>query len=232
MDGLRALGEEIWFNLGDRDLAIALQRQQSLRSGATLTEAHQRIAQALGVQARVLPAADRPVRTRVLADGRWWGLQEFMIRGRQLDRVDDVEFVGAANAGATPEVLDAIASAQALVIGPSNPVISIGPMLAIPELRAALRSAPAPVVAVSPIVGGQVLKGPTALFMACRGVPVDGNGIAALYDGLIDGLVCDDEIATLPSLRTDLLLDDGPNRRRLAAETLSFAAALGSVGAK
>ncbi|MGH2868005.1 MAG: 2-phospho-L-lactate transferase CofD family protein, partial [Solirubrobacteraceae bacterium] len=123
MEALRDLGVEVWFNLGDRDLAIGLERARALASGERLTDAHRAIASRLGVRARVLPMADQPVRTRVLAQGRWWPLQEFLITGRGEGPVGDVEFRGAAAASASPEVLEAIRTARAIVIGPSNPVI-------------------------------------------------------------------------------------------------------------
>ncbi len=225
MAGLRDQGEDVWFNLGDRDLAIGLQRARALADGDRLTDAQARIASRLGVQARVLPMSDRPVRTRVLAQRRWWPLQEYLIRCED-QAVGGVEFRGAAVARASPEALSAIANARAIVIGPSNPVISIGPMLALADLRAALEQTAAPVVAISPIVDGQVLKGPTADFLRFSGVPASGAGIAALYDGLIDGIVCDDPVDELPSLRTDVLMDGPLGRRRLAAEALRFAGGL------
>ena len=117
------------------------------------------------------------------------------------------------------------------MIGPSNPVISIGPILAVGGFRAALTAAPAPVVAVSPVVAGSVLKGPTAEFLRWRGVPVSGDGIAAIYEGLIDGLVCDDEVEGLPSLRTELLMEGADGRRELAAAALAFATGLGAATA-
>ncbi|HET9094300.1 MAG TPA: 2-phospho-L-lactate transferase [Solirubrobacteraceae bacterium] len=224
---LRALGEEIWFNLGDQDLAIAIRRARALAEGRPLTEAHREINAALGVRAAVLPASDRPVRTRVLADGRWWTLQEFLIRARGRGEVQDVQFRGAAEAGISRAVRDAITAAAAIVIGPSNPIISIGPMLAIPQLRAALRVARAPVVAVSPIVGGEVLKGPTAAFMRHRGVEVSASGLATLYAGVIDGLVTDESTELpVPALRTELLMDGAAGRERLARATLEFATSL------
>ena len=122
MDGLRELGEDIWFNLGDRDLAIGVQRSQALDRGERLTAAQERVSRGFGVAARVLPMSDQPVRTRVLSGGRWWSLQEYLIR-RAGGEVDDVEWRGAGAARATPEALAAIAAARAIVIGPSNPVI-------------------------------------------------------------------------------------------------------------
>jgi LPPG:FO 2-phospho-L-lactate transferase len=198
-----------------------------LNAGVRQTEAQLQICRRLGVEVDVLAMSDRPVRTRVLAAGRWWSLQEYMIRAGAQDEIDDVQFHGARGAGTTPEVLDAITAASAILIGPSNPVISIGPMLAIRELREALVTSPAPVVAVSPLVGGQVLKGPTAAFMRQRGVPVSADGIATLYDGLIDGLVADEPAsAAIPLLRTELLMDGAEGRRRLASEALEFALTL------
>jgi len=122
--------------------------------------------------------------------------------------------------------LDALASARAIVIGPSNPVISIGPILAVPGLREALVAAPAPVVAVSPLVGGEVLKGPTDAFMEHAGQPLTADGVAALYEGLIDGLVADERADGVPTLETDVRMADADARRRVARETLEFAAAL------
>jgi LPPG:FO 2-phospho-L-lactate transferase len=226
MDGLRELGVDVWFQVGDRDLAIGLQRARRLAEGARLTDALGELGAALGLRARVLPMSDDPVRTWVRRDGRWMAFQEFMIRARAEGPVEDVELRGAEDAQATPEVLAALASARAIVIGPSNPVISIGPILAVPALRAALLDSPAPVVAVSPIVDGDVLKGPTAAFMQWAGRPTTTAAVADGYAGLIDGLVADEAVEGLPVLRTDTLMDDAAARRRLAAETLAFAEGL------
>ena len=227
MQGLRDLGVEVWFNLGDRDLAIGLERSRRLAEGGRLTDAQAQIAAALGVRARVLPMSDNPVRTRVMAQTRWWPLQEFLIKGRGEGPVEDVEFRGARAARATPEVLRTIAEARAIVIGPSNPVISIGPILALEDLRSALRSTPAPVVAVSPLVRGSVVKGPTEPFMAWSGRPLDSDGIAATYEGVIDGLVADQRTGLFPTLETDVLMDTPAARARVADDTLRFALGLG-----
>lgn len=227
MDALRALGQDVWFNLGDRDLAIGLLRAQALAAGARLTEAHRRVCQSIGVKAEVLPMSDRPVRTRILSGGRWWSLQEYMIVHRAQGEVEDVRFHGARHAGATPEALDAVARASAILIGPSNPTISIGPILAIPELRAAILATAAPVVAVSPLVDGAVLKGPTAAFMRYSGVPLSADGLMTLYGEITDGLVTDEATsATLPALQANLLMDGAGGRRRLAQEALEFALSL------
>jgi len=227
MDGLRELGGEVWFNLGDRDLAIGIERARALRAGARLTDAVSAIGRALGVRACVLPMSDGPVRTRVLAHGRWWPFQEFMIACGGRGPVEGVDFRGARAAAPTPEVLAAIATARAIVVGPSNPVVSIGPILALKGIRAAIAGSDAPVVAVSPLVGGEVLKGPTAAFMQWAGRPLCSDGIAACYGGLIDGLVADSRTAVLPTLETDVLMDTATARRQVAAETLRFALALG-----
>jgi LPPG:FO 2-phospho-L-lactate transferase len=226
MDGLRELGEDVWFNLGDRDLAVCLARAWRLAAGERLTTCADSLRRAYGVRARVLPMSDAPVRTRVKVRGAWHDFQAFMIRERAAGPVEDVAFDGAADAAPTPEVLEALAQARAIVIGPSNPVISIGPMLALPGMRDAVRAAPGPVVAVSPLVRGNVLKGPTDAFMAWARHPLDSDGIAAQYDGLLDGLVADQRTDALPTLETDVEMPDAAGRERLARETLDFALAL------
>jgi LPPG:FO 2-phospho-L-lactate transferase len=226
MDGLRQLGVEVWFNLGDQDLAIGIERARRLKAGARLTEAHAEIVKALGVDARVLPMTDQPVRTNVLDAARWWPFQEFMIKAGGRGPVNGIEFRGAPAAPATPEVLDAISQARAVVIGPSNPVISIEPILSTPGVRDALSKTKAPIVAVSPLVGGEVLKGPTAVFMAWAGHPLTSDGIAAAYDGIIDGLVSDEPAARLTTHVTTVLLDTPERRRQVAEETLAFALSL------
>ena len=230
MEGLRRLGVEVWFNLGDRDLAIGIERARALASGERPTDAHLMIARALGVAARVLPMSDTPVRTRVFAHGRWWPFQEFMIKGRGEGPVEDVDFHGAKAAAPTREVIEAITSARAIVIGPSNPVISIGPMLALDDLRSALRDSRAPVVAVSPLVQGKVVKGPTEPFMQWARHELSSDGIAAAYAGIIDGLVADERTDLVPVLQTDVLMDSADSRRRVAEETLRFAMALAPGG--
>ena len=227
MEGLRELGAETWFQLGDRDLAVGLRRAERLAEGARLTQALAELASALGVRARVLPMADAPVRTWVRARGRWLPFQEFMILERGVGPVDDVEFRGAVAAAPSPEVLEAVAAARAIVLGPSNPVISIRPILEVPGLREALLASGAPVVAVSPIVGGAVVKGPTEPFLAWAGLPLSAAGVAAWYGDLLDGMVSDERDAGgLPVLSLDTLMPDAAARARLARETLRFADAL------
>jgi LPPG:FO 2-phospho-L-lactate transferase len=226
MDQLRELGVDVWFNLGDRDLAICLERARMLRDGQRQTAAQARLAAAFGVAATVLPMSDQPVRTAVLAAGSWWPLQEFMIRHRGAGPVDDVAFRHARAARPTAEVLDVIARARAIVIGPSNPVISIGPILAVPGVREAIAASQAPVVAVSPLVAGRVLKGPTAACLEWAGQAADSDGIAAIYAPLIDGLVADSAAASVATLQIDVLLDTAERRRAVAEATLTFARSL------
>jgi LPPG:FO 2-phospho-L-lactate transferase len=224
MDGLRELGDEVWFNLGDRDLALCLRRARRLAEGARLTEAIDETRRALDIQARVLPMCDEPVRTHVRARGQWRAFQEFMIRERAAGPVEDVELRGIEAARPTPEVLEALTHADAIVIGPSNPIISIGPILAL--VRGTIQEAPAPVVAVSPLVRGTVLKGPTDEFLAWTGHPLTSEGIAAHYAGLLDGLVADERADSVPTLVTDVEMGDHAARRRVAREVLAFSSAL------
>jgi len=230
MNGLRAIGIDVWFNLGDQDLAIGIERARRLQAGERLTDAHRAIARALRTPGTVLPMSDAPVRTKVIAANKTWPFQEYMIKAGgatdAADPVQDVQFHGARAARPTPDVLEAIANAQAVVIGPSNPVISIGPMFAVPGLREALQETEAPVVAISPLVAGEVVKGPTAAFMEFTGLPLSSGGVAAYYEGVIDGLVADERAARVPTLETDVLMADPEARQRVAREALGFALAL------
>jgi len=220
MDELRALGEDVWFALGDRDLALCLWRARRLAAGERLTTIAADAARARGVHARVLPMCDEPVRTWV----NGMPFQEWMIRagGRTGGSVATVRTRGSGRP--TPEALAAIAEARAIVIGPSNPVISIGPILAL--YGEALRAARAPVVAVSPLVRGAVVKGPTEDFLRWAGIERTPAAIAAHYGA--DGLVADEHAAGLPVLVTDVDMPDAAARARLASATLEFAAVIGS----
>jgi len=228
MDGLRALGVDVWFNLGDQDLAVCIERARRLAAGETLTAAQRAIGAALGLPAPVLPMSDQPVRTRVRADDRWWDFQEFMIVRSGAGPVQDVVFESADAATPSPEVLDAIAQARAIVIGPSNPVISIAPILAVPGIRDALAQVDAPVVAVSPIVAGAVIKGPTAEFLRWAGRDITAAGVAEYYGPVLDGIVTDEDGAgmDIPALSTDTLMGDAAGRERVARATLEFALGL------
>jgi LPPG:FO 2-phospho-L-lactate transferase len=217
----------VWFHLGDRDLAWCLQRASMLARGVSPTAALAQLNAALGVSAQVLPMSDDPVRTWVrTGSAGWCAFQEFMVRQRAHGLVEGLEYRGAEQARPSEQVLAAIAGARAIVIGPSNPLASIGPILAVPGIREALIAASAPVVAVSPIVGGDVLKGPTASFMAFAALDLSADGVADFYGELLDGIVADEDVARLTTLQTDTRMPDAAARARLAEQVLSFAAGL------
>ena len=230
---LELLGAPGWFKLSDRDLATCLYRTHFLAEGGTLTAAQAQIARALGVRARVLPMCEERVGARVLTSAGWRGLQEFLIVDQGTGAIDDVELTGIESARATPEVREAIAGADVIVIAPSNPVISIGPILATAGVLDSIGAVGAPVVAVSLLVAGRSVKGPTEEFLRAVGRSVDAAGVASLYAPLLDGMVVDggdpgpgpDDVAvrTLPTLMTD-----PKTRRRLAEATLEFARELGA----
>lgn len=227
MDALRALGSDVWFNLGDRDLAWCLERSRMAAEGLSPTVALERLSASIGLRARVLPMSEDPVRTWVRTPAGWRSFQEFMIRDRAAGPVEGLEFRGAEQALASERALQAIAAADAVVIGPSNPLASIAPILAVPGIREALAEAAAPVVAVSPIVGGEVLKGPTAAFMAFAALECSAHGVASFYGELLDGIVADEDAGgSLPALQADTRMDDAAARARVAAQTLDFADAL------
>jgi LPPG:FO 2-phospho-L-lactate transferase len=228
---LTRLGAPDWFGLSDRDLAACLYRREFLDAGGRLTDAQAQIARALGVAAAVLPMCDAPVRTRVRTAAGERGLQEYLIVDRGEPEVLGVELEGIAEAEATPEVVEALSRAEAIVIGPSNPVISIGPILAVRGVREAIAASGAPVVAVSPFVAGQVVKGPTDRFMAAIGRPSTAAGVASLYAGLIDAMVVDEgdpdpPPTEIPTLTAPTLMDGAPARARLARIVLDHAAEL------
>jgi len=229
MDALRELQVDVWFNLGDRDLAWCVERARMLAEGLTPTVALARLNAAIGVRASVLPMSDDPIRTWVrTGSAGWCGFQEFMIRERAAGLLEGLEYRGAEQARASGEALAAIARASAIVIGPSNPLASIAPILAVPGIREALVASTAPVVAVSPIVGGEVLKGPTASFMAFAALECSAGGVADFYGDLLDGIVADEDVGRLPTLQADIRMDGADGRARVAEQTLSFAQALAS----
>lgn len=194
-------GEPKWFNLGDRDLATHLHRTRLLTEGGTLSEATRSVARSLGVAAAVLPMSDQPVRTRLLGPDGWLGFQEYFVRDRAQVEVRAVEYAGAETAAPAPGVLDAIRAARAVIVCPSNPVTSIGPILAVSGMVQALAESPAPTVAVSPIVGGDAVSGPAGRLMALRGLPVSPVGIASAYARWLDVLIFDErDKAELPEL--------------------------------
>jgi LPPG:FO 2-phospho-L-lactate transferase len=229
MDALRGLSTDVWFNLGDRDLAWCLERRRMENEGLRPTEALARLNEAIGVRARVLPMCDEPLRTWVRTDAGWRDFQRFMIRERAAGAVREVAFrTDGSTARPTPEVLAALANARAVIVGPSNPVISIWPILHV--LGDTLSGLDAPVVCVSPVVGGEILKGPTAAFLAAYGQPASAAGVVAFYEqvqpGLLDGIVSDEQVESLASLDLDTRMSDAPSRTRVAEQALVFAQSL------
>ncbi len=224
------LGEETWFRLGDADLATHLKRTKLLREGQTLSQATEAIARAFGLSSRLLPMSDDPVRTIVTTDDGELSFQEYFVRRRWQDEVRALRFEGAEQARPAPDVLESIAEAEAVIVAPSNPLVSIGPILAVPGLREALVDTAAPVVAVSPIIGGRALKGPADRMMAALGHEASATGVARLYADFLDVLVLDKEDAALaPKVEAlgvrpvvaDTIMRDDATRRALAEATLN-----------
>jgi LPPG:FO 2-phospho-L-lactate transferase len=222
------LGAPDWFALSDRDLAACLYRRHFLAEGGRLTAAQAQIASAVGVKATVLPMCEQPVHTRVQTAAGWRDVQEYLVVDQAEPEVEAVELRGISSARPTAEVTEAIADADLIVIGPSNPVISIGPILAVPGIREAMMTATAPVVAVSPYVAGKIIKGPTEKFMRAVGRP---STAASLYEGLLDGMVVDQDDPDPPpegieTLAAQLLMDVAKARKRVARVVLGFGASL------
>jgi LPPG:FO 2-phospho-L-lactate transferase len=228
---LARLGAPDWFSLSDRDLAACLYRRAFIEEGGRPTDAQAQIAQALGVRAGVLPMCDTQVRTKVVIEAGRRDLQEYLILDHGRPQVHGVELEGIEDAEPSREVLEALHRAEAIVIGPSNPVISIGPILAVPGMREAIEASEAPVVAVSPYVAGQVVKGPTDRFMEALGRPSTAAGVASLYAGLIDAMVLDEgdpdpPPPEIPTLAAPTLMEGAGGRLRVARTVLDFAASL------
>jgi LPPG:FO 2-phospho-L-lactate transferase len=228
---LQRLGAPSWFGLSDRDLAACLYRRQFIEDGGRPTDAQAQIARGLGVEAKVLPMSDSPVRTKVLTATGRRDLQEYLIVDRGEPNVVGVELEGIESAEPSREVLAALHAAEAIVIGPSNPVISIGPILAVPGMRDAIAASPAPVVAVSPYVAGEVVKGPTDRFMEALSRPTTAAGVASLYAGLIDGMVVDEGDPDPPPVEVatevaSTLMEGAGGRARVARIVLDYAAGL------
>lgn len=197
LEALGRLGAETWFQLGDRDLATHIYRTERLRQGVPLSRITAETCSALGVRAKVVPMSDDPVRTRVRTPRGEIDFQTWFVRRRAHDRVLSVRFAGAAQARPAPGVLDAIRSAAAIIICPSNPIISIGPILAVPGIREALRSTAAAVAAISPLVGGRALKGPAARMMKSMGLRASASQVAELYRDFVNVFVLDRRDANL-----------------------------------
>ncbi len=237
-DSFRALeqlgryGAERWFLIGDLDFATHIRRTVLLRAGRSLTEVTAELARGLGVCAALLPMCDESVATIVETPDGPLAFQDYFVRRRHQDPVSAVRFAGIERATLPAGVAAALREAEVIVLCPSNPIVSLGPILAVPGLREALRAARAPVVAVSPIVGGRALKGPADRMLAGLGHDVSPAGVATLYRDFLDGLVLDEADAALAprvealgprALVARTVMGDADDRRRLADEVLAFA---------
>jgi LPPG:FO 2-phospho-L-lactate transferase len=231
MAALAGLGGETWFQLGDADLAMHVERSWRLAAGESLSAVTDRIRRRLGIGARILPMSDDPVRTRVLTDAGWLDFQEYFVHRRCEPAVRAIEYAGADRARAQADALAALqrSDLRAVVICPSNPFLSIEPILALPGLRAALEQTAAPVVAVTPIIGGQAVKGPAAKMLREMGFAANSAAVARRYAGLVDVFVsdaADAEPETVPGMRcvrAPTLMTDVDDRERLARTVLALA---------
>lgn len=229
LEELRTFDGDEWFTIGDRDLATHIRRNERLCEGATLAEATSELAAARGLSARLLPVTNDPHPTIVVTEDGELAFQEYFVRRRAQDPVSGFRFPGAESALPAPGVLDAITEAELLLVAPSNPFVSIDPMLAVAGVRSAIEATSARRVAVSPIVGGEAVKGPAADMLRSLGHDVSALGVARLYQGLIDTLILDDsdlgladaigELGIQPIV-LDTMMRDRPGRLRVATEVL------------
>ena len=232
LQAMKELGEEAWFSVGDRDLATHLLRTQLLSQGQTLSSATLHIANKFGLHSRILPMSDMRVETRIDTPAGNLSFEEYFVKRWYQDPVNAVHFVGSSEAEPAPGVAEAIASAQAVLIAPSNPVTSIGPILAVPGIREALQSTRAKVVAVSPIIGDAAVSGPAANLMNARGLQVSIAGVAKAYEDFLDILIADDSDAAaaqfISSDRlqvhcTNILMRSNEDKARIARNALTLA---------
>jgi LPPG:FO 2-phospho-L-lactate transferase len=232
MAALETLGGETWFRLGDGDLATHVERTRRRHAGETLSSVTDDFRRRLGIRARLLPMSDDKVRTRLQTAQGWLDFQDYFVRLHCEPVISELDFVGAAAARPHPQFLAALADAdlRAVVICPSNPFISVDPILSLPGVRAALRDCAAPVVAVSPIIGGQAVKGPTAKMMAELGLPVDSAAVARHYRDLLDLYIADENDAAavggleVPVVLAPTLMQSIDDREALARIVLEAAA--------
>ncbi|MGF1471164.1 MAG: 2-phospho-L-lactate transferase [Rubrobacteraceae bacterium] len=236
LEMLGRYGEDTWFKLGDRDLATHILRTHRLHRGESLTEITTDLASALGIEGAVLPMCDEPVSTLVYTPDGPLEFQDYFVRRGQRDEVLGIALRGIEGTRIPPAVSEALAEAGLVVFCPSNPLVSLGPILAVGGMAEALISAPAPKIAVSPIVGGRALKGPADKMMYSLGHEVSATGVARLYEGVVDAMVVDrvdageeKNIAALgmETLVTDTVMRGAGDRERLAREILGFGAELG-----
>ena len=231
LDTVTELGGESWFRLGDRDIGLHLVRTDLLRQGVPLSEATERIAHALGLEAQLLPATDHPLRTFIETAAGTFAFQTWFVARGHRDEVDAVHYAGSPEARAAPGVLASLAAADVILIAPSNPYVSIGPILAVAEIRAALEQRTVPCVAVSPLIGGRAVKGPADRMLRRLAGGTTAAHVASCYAGLIDALVIDEADAPaelgpdVRSVATHTLMTDVEAARRLAAAALDAAGA-------
>lgn len=232
MQQLTAYGQEDWFQLGDRDLATHIHRTQLLRQGKTLSEAIDDLRRQLGLQIRILPMSDQSVQTHVQTPAGLLHFEEYFVKRRCSDPVQDVTFVGVETARPAPGVLDAIKQAEAILLAPSNPIVSIGSILAVPGIHDVLHEASGMVVAVSPIVGGAPIKGPADKLMSGLHMEVSAVGVARYYRDFLDVMVIDQQDAHLlpeiedlgiPATATDTIMRDAAAKKALARTVLTAA---------
>lgn len=229
-------GESAWFKLGDKDFATHILRTARLHAGETLTRVTADLSRSLGVQSTILPMCDEPVATVVETPDGFLEFQEYFVRRGQSDEVLGARFKGIEEACPPEAVHETLAGADLVILCPSNPIVSIGPILAVPGMREAIAASSAPRVAVSPIVGGRALKGPADRMLDSLGYEVSATGVARIYEGLVDGMVVDDEDGDqrtsiedlgMRALATDAVMRDEADRARLAREVLEFGGGLG-----
>lgn len=229
-DQLCSIGsEKPWFKLGDRDMATCIYRTNLLNNGFSLTEATARVSTAYGVEVGILPMSDDPVSTYVKTGGKWRNFQEYLICQSGEPEIEATEFRGIREAQMTDNVCKSLTDADLIVIGPSNPVASIGPILALPEMRSLISEAEAPVIAVSPLVGGRSVKGPTEKFMRSERLSLDNCGIAKAYEGILDALVSDTASPKLPGVLlscTDVMMRNQKERAALAKRVIELGKSL------
>ncbi|MEO8288528.1 MAG: 2-phospho-L-lactate transferase [Chloroflexota bacterium] len=228
-------GRDPWFRLGDMDMVTHVLRTQMLHEGRTLTEATRDLAQSLGIKSAILPMSDQPVETLIQTTDGDLDFQDYFVRRRHADTVTGVVFRGIDESRPTQEVIEAIGAATAVIFCPSNPVVSIGPLLAVPGMLDALQASAAPTVAVSPIVGGTALKGPAADMLLSLGHEVSPYGVAAMYKGIIDGIIIDNlDERHASRIRdmgiaveiSDTIMKSDADRRALAETALRFCRSL------
>jgi LPPG:FO 2-phospho-L-lactate transferase len=232
MQQLTAYGNEDWFMLGDRDLATHVHRTQRLRQGKTLSEVTEELRGHFGLGMRILPMSDQPIQTHIQTLAGLLHFQEYMVKRRCADEVQNVVFVGASEARPAPEVLDAIKDAEAILLAPSNPIVSIGSILSVPGVHDALHEASGMAVAVSPIVGGAPIKGPADKLMSGLGMEVSAVGVARCYRDFLDVMVIDAQDARLlervedlgiPAVASNTVMRDAASKAALARTVLQTA---------